>query len=46
MDRRARLRHLLAKDTVIEGADEKMASGDEEGESSSDEDEVLSYTFS
>ncbi|KAG0063592.1 hypothetical protein BGZ89_009769 [Linnemannia elongata] len=43
MDRRARLRHLLAKDTVIEGANEKMASGDEEGESGSDEDEEV-YT--
>jgi hypothetical protein len=40
MDRRARLRHLLAKDAAIEGGDEKMASGDEEGESGSDEDDV------
>lgn len=46
MDRRTRLRHLLAKDAVIEGGDERMASGDEEVESGSDDDEVLSCAFS
>ncbi|KAF9934407.1 U4/U6 small nuclear ribonucleoprotein Prp4 [Linnemannia zychae] len=37
IDRRARLRNLLAKDAVDEGGDEKMASGDEEKSDSEDE---------
>ncbi|KAG0379455.1 hypothetical protein BGX24_000341 [Mortierella sp. AD032] len=39
MDRRNRLRHLMAKDEVVEGDDESMASGDEE-----DEEEEEVYT--
>ncbi|KAF9358390.1 hypothetical protein BGX26_001849 [Mortierella sp. AD094] len=43
MDRRSRLRELMAKDAAIEGGDEKMASDDEDGESDSDEEEEV-YT--
>ncbi|KAF9090078.1 hypothetical protein BGX23_006226 [Mortierella sp. AD031] len=44
MDRRARLRHLMAKDANVEGGDERMASGDEEGESGSEDEEEEVYT--
>ncbi|KAF9905872.1 hypothetical protein BX616_000901 [Lobosporangium transversale] len=44
MDRRSRLRELMAKDAPTEGDDEKMASGDEAEESSSDEEEGEVYT--
>ncbi|KAI8602988.1 WD40 repeat-like protein [Dissophora ornata] len=44
MDRRSRLRQLMAKDTPVDGGDEKMASADEEEESESDEEEEEVYT--
>jgi hypothetical protein len=40
MDRRDRLRQLLAKDAVVDGDDEAMASGEEEG---SEDEEVMSH---
>ncbi|KAG0291464.1 hypothetical protein BGZ98_003004 [Dissophora globulifera] len=44
MDRRSRLRELMARDAPVEGGDEKMASGDEDNESESDEEEEEVYT--
>lgn len=44
MDRRSRLRELMAKDSVIEGGDEKMESGGEDEESGSDDEEEEVYT--
>ncbi|KAG0252373.1 hypothetical protein BG011_007014 [Mortierella polycephala] len=46
MDRRSRLRELLAKEAAVEGMDEKMASGDEENEEgeSDEEEEGEVYT--
>ncbi|KAG0002781.1 hypothetical protein BGZ79_002334 [Entomortierella chlamydospora] len=43
MDRRSRLRELMAKEMPVEGGDEKMASDDEGAESESDEEEEV-YT--
>lgn len=41
MDRRARLRELMAKEAGADGSDEKMASADEESESDEDEEVIL-----
>ncbi|KAF9954688.1 hypothetical protein BGZ65_003866 [Modicella reniformis] len=44
MDRRSRLRELMAKDTPIDGEDERMASEEEASESESDDEEEEVYT--
>ncbi|KAF9576417.1 U4/U6 small nuclear ribonucleoprotein Prp4 [Mortierella alpina] len=44
MDRRSRLRELMAKDSVIEGGDAKMESEGEDEESGSDDEEEEVYT--
>lgn len=41
MDRRARLRELMAKEAGTEGGDEKMASADEDSGSDDDEEVIL-----
>lgn len=41
MDRRARLRELMAKEAGTDGGDEKMASADEESGSDEDEEVIL-----